>query len=91
MATKREHELDHGAADHHRKAAHHFEVAAHEHLKAAAADEGDDHVTAAHHGYLAYGHRIEGIRHAEIAAVKEEHADSEDEDAGKPEDHVADH
>ena len=49
MVTKREHELDHDAADHHRKAAHHFTVAAHEHLKAAEADAHDDHVGAAHH------------------------------------------
>ena len=62
-----------------------------EHLKAAEADAHDDHVGAAHHAHLAYGHQIEGIRHAEIAAVEEEHADPEDEDHGKPEDHVADH
>ena len=91
MVTKREHELDHDAADHHRKAAHHFELAAHEHNKAAAADDADDHVTAAHHAHLAYGHQIEGIRHAEIAAVEEEHADPDDEDHGHAEDHVADH
>ena len=60
-------------------------------LVLAAADDADDHVTAAHHAHLAYGHQIEGVRHAEIAAVKEEHADPEDEDHGKPEDHVADH
>jgi hypothetical protein len=40
---------------------------------------------------LAYGHQIEGVRHAEIAAVQEEHADPADEDHGQPEDHVADH
>jgi hypothetical protein len=48
-------------------------------------------VTAAHHAHLAYGHQIEAVRHAEIAAVKEEHSDPDDEDHGKPEDHVADH
>ena len=82
MVTKREHELDLAAAEHHRKAAHHFTIAAHEHTKAAEADSHDDHVGAAPHAHLAYGHQIEGIRHAEIAAVDEEQADPEDEDHG---------
>ena len=75
MTTKHEHDVHHKAAVHHRKAAHHFEAAAKHQLEAAKADDHDDEVTAAHHAYLAYGHQIQAIHFAEMAAKEDESVD----------------
>ncbi|NDA21715.1 MAG: hypothetical protein EBZ09_11780 [Betaproteobacteria bacterium] len=74
MTTKHEHAVHHKAADHHR---------------AAEADDHDDVVKTAHHAYLAYGHQIQAIHYAEIAAKEDESVDHADVDHGD-EDHVKD-
>ena len=83
------HAVHHKAADHHRKAAHHFEAAAKHQLAAAEADDHDDVVKTAHHAYLAYGHQIQAIHYAEMAAKEDESVDHADVDHGD-EDHVKD-
>jgi hypothetical protein len=35
----------------------------------AKADDKDDVVTTAHHAYLAYGHQLQAVHHAEQAAI----------------------
>lgn len=80
MTNKHDHELHHKASVHHRKAAHHFEAAAKHQLLAADADDKDDEVTAAHHGYLAYGHQLQAVHFAEMAAKEDEAADHADVD-----------
>lgn len=78
--TKHEHDVHHTAADHHRKAAHHFEAAAKHQILAAEADDNDDEVVTAHHAYLAYGHQLQAIHFAEMAAVEDESVDHADVD-----------
>lgn len=80
--TKHEHYVHHTAADHHRKAAHHFEAAAKHQILAAEADDNDDEVVTAHHAYLAYGHQLQAIHFAEMAAVEDESVDHADVDHG---------
>lgn len=80
MSTKHDHEVHHKASTHHRKAAHHFEAAAKHQHEAAKADDHDDEVGAAHHGYLAYGHQIQAVHYAEMAAMEEESVDHSDGD-----------
>jgi hypothetical protein len=80
MTTAREHEIHHEAAEHHRAAAHHFEAAAKHQLLAAEADDKDDVVTTAHHAYLAYGHQLQAVHHAEQAAIEDESVDHDDVD-----------
>ena len=80
MENNHEHEVHHKAAVHHRKAAHHLEAAAKHQLEAANADDLDDEVTAAHHGYLAYGHMIQATHFAEMAAKEDESVDNSDVD-----------
>ena len=75
MTTAHEHEIHHSAAEHHRAAAHHFEAAAKHQRLAAAADDKDDVVTTAHHAYLAYGHQLQAVHHAEQAAIEDEEVD----------------
>lgn len=87
MTTKHEHDVHHKAAGHHRKAAHHFEAAAKHQLAAADADDHDDEIKAAHHAYLAYGHQIQAIHYAEMAAKEDESVDHADVDHGDS-DHV---
>lgn len=62
-------------ADHHLAAARLLEAAAQEHRRAAAAHDVES-VTM--HALLAYGHRIEAARHAEIAEVAESVGDDPD-------------
>lgn len=80
--TEHEHHVHHTAADHHRKAAHHFEAAAKHQILAAEADDNDDEVVTAHHAYLAYGHQLQAIHFAEMAAVEDESVDHVDVDHG---------
>jgi len=80
--TKHEHDVHHTAADHHRKAAHHFEAAAKHQILAAEADDNDDEVVTAHHAYLAYGHQLQAIHFAEMAAIEDESVDHADVDHG---------
>lgn len=80
MSETHDHDVHHKAADDHRMAAHHFEAAAKHQLEAANADDQDDEAAAAHHAYLAYGHQIQAIHFAEMAAVEDESADLIDED-----------
>ena len=76
--TQHEHKVHKKAAAHHRKAAHHFEMASKHQLMASKADEIDDETVAAHHGYLSYGHQIQAIHYAELAAVEDESVDGND-------------
>lgn len=55
-------------AEHHLAAARLLEAAAQEHRRAAAASDIE---LATMHALLAYGHRVEAARHAEIAEVAE--------------------
>ena len=87
MTTKHDHAVHHKAADHHRKAAHHFEAAAKQQLAAAEADDHDDVVKTAHHAYLSYGHQIQAVHYAEMAAKEDESVDHADVDHGDA-DHV---
>jgi hypothetical protein len=80
--TEHEHEVHHMAAEHHRLAAHHFEAAAKHQILAAEADDKDDEVVTAHHAYLAYGHQLQAIKYAELAAVEYESVDHDDVDHG---------
>jgi len=80
MSNKHEHDVHHKAAVHHRKAAHHFEAAAKHQIEAAKADDQDDEVQTAHHAYLAYGHQIQAIHFAEMAAKEDESVDHLDVD-----------
>ena len=80
--TKHEHKVHHSAAEHHRKAAHHFEAAAKHQILAAEADDHDDEVVTAHHAYLAYGHQLQAVHFAELAAIEDESVDHDDVDYG---------
>lgn len=80
MTDKHEHLVHLTAADHHRKAAHHFEAAAKHQIKAAEADENDEELKTAHHAYLAYGHQIQAIHFAELAAQEDKSVDHDDVD-----------
>lgn len=64
-------------AEHHRMAAHHFAAAAQHHLSAATADDEGDNETSARHAYLAYGHQLNGVQYAEIAAMDNENLEGE--------------
>ena len=68
MDTRTHHASILAVAEHHLAAARLLEAAAHEHRRAAAAHDVES-VTM--HALLAYGHRIEASRHAEIAEVAE--------------------
>lgn len=81
-ASDHDHEFLVSAAQSHREAAHHFELAAKHHLLAAEADEKDDIETSAHQAYLAYGHLLQGKLFAEEAACSQMAADDCDEDHG---------
>ena len=43
-------------------------------------DDNDDEVVTAHHAYLAYGHQLQAIHFAEMAAVEDESVDHADVD-----------
>ena len=61
----------------HRLAAHHFEAAAHFQHQAADADDRDDSATTVREAYLAYGHQVQAVYYAEMAAVENEVADND--------------
>jgi hypothetical protein len=68
MTTDHYQEVHYTAATLHREAAHHFEQAARHHIEAANADDGDDVTMTSVHAYLAYGHQLQAVHCAELAA-----------------------
>jgi hypothetical protein len=66
-----------GAADYHRLAALHFELASKSHLAAADADDEGDAEAAAAAAYAAYGHQLRAVGYAEVAAEEQAMMDIE--------------